>query len=229
MNDIITFDELCKTIKKEKGYTTLRACINEVNNMIENKKIYKISSDIYKYGTKKAFSIQKSKINNDIINDIIKNYDIDFIVWNIFVLNEWLNHLINSNIVILEVEKIYMEFIFEHLKGKYNILINPSENEIYNYSTDNTIILKPLISKAPINVKEKSPKIEKIIVDIFSDKIINSFYEGSERPKIYEQIFSTYAVNYKTLFAYAKRRSIYEEFKAYLKKYNIGDIRYLWY
>ncbi len=227
MNDIITFDELCKTIKKEKGYTTLRACINEVNNMIENKKIYKISSDIYTYGTKKAFSIQKSKINNDIINDIIKNYDIDFIVWNIFVLNEWLNHLINSNIVILEVEKIYMEFIFEHLKGKYNILINPSENEIYNYSTDNTIILKPLISKAPINVKEKSPKIEKIIVDIFSDKIINYFYEGSERLQIYEQIFSTYAVNYKTLFAYAKRRSIYEEFKAYLKKYNIGDIRYL--
>ena len=224
MNDIITFDELCKLIKDEKHYNTTRACIYEINRMIEDNKVYKLSSNVYKYGSKKNFSIKKNEINVDIINSIINNYDIDFVVWNISILNEWLNHMINSNIVILEVEKTYIEFVFEHLKDKYNVLINPSESEIYNYSTDNTIILKPLITKAPIDYKEKAPKIEKLIVDIFSDKIINYFFDGNERKFIYQRIFDTYAVNYKTLFAYAKRRSIYEELLNYLKKYNLGDI-----
>ena len=165
--------------------------------------------------------------NIDIVNEINNNYDIDFVIWNISILNEWLNHLINSSVVILEVEKDYLEFIFEHLKDKFNILINPSKNEIYNYSTNDTIILKPLISKAPINHKENTPKIEKIIVDIFLDKIVNCFYESNERIGIYEQIFDIYSVNYKTLFAYAKRRHIYNEFKEYLEKHKIGDVKYL--
>lgn len=226
-NNIITFDDLCNIIKKEKGYTTTRACINEINRMIGKKEIYKLSSNIYKFGSKKVFSIKKSMANIDIVNEINNNYDIDFVIWNISILNEWLNHLINSSIVILEVEKDYLEFIFEHLKGKFNILINPSKNEIYNYSTNDTIVLKPLISKAPINHKEKTPKIEKIIVDIFLDKIVNCFYESNERIGIYEQIFEIYSVNYKTLFAYAKRRHIYKEFKEYLEKHKIGDVEYL--
>ena len=127
----------------------------------------------------------------------------------------------------INVKKPYIEFVFEYLKGKYNVLLNPNKEEIYNYSTNNSIILMPLISKAPINLKEKNPKIEKLIIDIFSDKIIKFFYDGNEIKDIYEQIFATYAVNYKTLFAYAKRRSIFEEFKGYLEKYNIGDIKYL--
>ena len=227
MNNIITFDKLCSNIKKESGYTTTRACINKINRMILNKQLYKISPNIYKYGSKKIYSVKKGKISNDIVNVIVSKYDINFIIWNISLLNEWLNHLINTSILILEVEKPYIEFVFEYLKGKYNVLLNPNKEEIYYYSTNNTIILMPLISKAPINLKEKTPKIEKIIIDIFSDKIIKFFYDGNEIKDIYEQIFATYAVNYKTLFAYSKRRSIFKEFKGYLKKYNIGDIKYL--
>ena len=96
MDNIITFDDLCNIIKKEKGYTTTRACINEINRMIGKKEIYKLSSNIYKFGSKKIFSIKKSKTNIDIVNEINNNYDIDFVIWNISILNEWLNHLINS-------------------------------------------------------------------------------------------------------------------------------------
>ena len=110
-NNIITFDDLCNIIKKEKGYTTTRACINEINRMIGKKEIYKLSSNIYKFGSKKIFSIKKSKTNIDIVNEINNNYDIDFVIWNISILNEWLNHLINSSIVILEVEKDYLDAI----------------------------------------------------------------------------------------------------------------------
>ena len=231
MDNLITFDELCNNIKKEKDYTSTRACINEINKLILSRKIYKISSNIFKYGSKNLYSFEKKKVITDIANDIVKKYNIDFIIWDISILNKWLNHLINSTTLLLEVEKPYIEFVFEYLKSKnkYTVLINPTKKEIYNYSSDNTIILKPLISKAPINLKEKTPKLEKIIVDIFSDKIINSFYDGNEIINMYEKIFETYAVNYKTLFAYAKRRSILEEFEGYLKKHNLGDIKYLWF
>lgn len=225
-NKIIYFRDLCEKIKKEKNYKTTRACINEINKLIEDKKIYKLSSNIYRYGFKESFKINKNEIELDIIKEISSNYNINFIIWDISVLNNWLNHLLNISIYILEVEKEYIDFVFDLLKEKYSILKNPKIEDIYNYAKENTILLKPLVSKAPINNIDKTPKIEKIIVDIFSDKMINSFYDGNERLCIYENIFNNYSVNYKTLFAYAKRRSVSEELKDYLLKFKIGEVDY---
>lgn len=223
MDSIITLDELCNNIKEEKGYTTIRACIYEINRMINDKKIYKISPKIYMVGNKDTFSLNRRKINEDIINELVNKYDINFVLWDISVLNNWLNHLINSTAMILEVEKDYIDFVFDFLKEKYNVLKNPTLNELSDYLSNNTIILKPLISKSPINNKDKSPKIEKIIVDIFSDRIINYFYEGKEIVNMLEEIFSKYAINYKTMFAYAKRRSVLDELKQFLTNNSICE------
>ena len=134
------------------------------------------------------------------------------------VLNIFLNHLLAHSTIILEVPKTFMEHVFFSLKenGFKNILLDPSEDDLYRYSEDNTIIIHQLISKAPINKKERKITIEKLIVDIICDPLLNCFYEGAEIGNMVEEILLNYKVRYDTLENYAKRRHAFSKLMKYI-------------
>ena len=86
-----------------------------------------------------------------------------------------------------------------------NVLVNPSIQEIEKYSLSDLIVIKPLYSRSPINRKEKSFTLEKIIVDLFVDDIIRKYYSTSELPWIYKQIFKEYAIDIKAKIELTKK------------------------
>lgn len=158
--------------------------------------------------------------------------EIKFIIWNTEILNEFTHHYVMKNYTIVEVEKFALDNVLMLLKEKfikkYTIVTENMyiENRTLYLNDENILILKPLIARSPTEKdKEKKlkPTLEKIMVDIYKDKLYEQ-YQGKELERIYENIINKYSVNFKRLYSYAKERGDLEKYKSFIKKLNIDSI-----
>ena len=117
--------------------------------------------------------------------------------------------------------------------------------ERYVSDAENPIIIKKLVGRSPLmtvvsgkiqarlKVKDylinrfsamsiektavKVPTLEKILVDIFCDNIVFFAYKGNEQDQIFKWVLNNYALDRKTLFAYAERRKRKPQLTQYLQ------------
>ena len=133
-------------------------------------------------------------------------------IWSTRIINEFMLHIPGKFITILQIEKDAIEPVYSFLKSQnfQSIFIEPKEKEIdrYIFETETAIILLPLVSKSPIQKVKKvaTITIEKLIVDLYSDKKLFAAYQGSEFIHIINNAFSRYSIDFTKLFHYAKRR-----------------------
>ena len=80
-------------------------------------------------------------------------------------------------------------------------------DDIFAYKYNSSIIIKNMVTKSPIRLKEHKITIEKLIVDIVCDNLLNQFYEGAEKQHMIKEIFDKYAVKYDSIKNYVKRRN----------------------
>ena len=133
-------------------------------------------------------------------------------VWNPQIIVPFMQHIPNLLLLIVEVERVAMEPVFnllqEKVKGR-RVVYNPSADDYAHYvSGYPSIVVKPLVSRAPmVDVGGISqPSIEKIIVDIAGD-IEFGYAQGADLFTIFANIVSDYEVNFKALYRYADRRN----------------------
>ncbi|AMC93996.1 hypothetical protein AOC36_08350 [Erysipelothrix larvae] len=126
------------------------------------------------------------------------------------MLNEFLNHQLTTNVIFVEVEKGYEEFIFESIKEKNegNVLLKPDVKTFNQVLTNNLIVVLNLISET-ISNKNDSNKIviEKLIVDLFANKYIKEIINKSEYQQIVDSMMERYIIDYATLNRYSLRRN----------------------
>jgi hypothetical protein len=139
--------------------------------------------------------------------------DAKMVAFDSSILNEWLNKLIAHSTSVIEIDPAYLEDAYYALKAKSKatILLKPTEKEMTHYHGEQTILLEPLRSRSPLNRQGTSLRLEKLMVDLLSDDFFAYFCSKSELPDIYEEITKKYAIDRDTLFAYAKRRQVYDE------------------
>lgn len=133
-------------------------------------------------------------------------------VWDPQIIVPFMQHIPNLNMVLVEIERTAMEPAFNLLQEKVSerrVIFNPSSDDYARYvSGFPSIIVKPLISQSPlvdfggINM----PRLEKVIVDISGD-VEFCFAQGAELYTIFDNLLSSFDVNYKALYRYADRRS----------------------
>lgn len=126
----------------------------------------------------------------------------------------------------VEVEKEAVSSVFNFLKeAGYSAFLKPGKEIINNYLQDaeNSVIIKPLITEAPIQEIENIPTItiEKLLVDLFADDVIFSAYQGRELSTIFQEAFNAYTVNIKKLLRYADRRKQRAKLADFLKRLNL--------
>ena len=133
-------------------------------------------------------------------------------VWDPQIIVPFMQHIPNLNLLIVEIERISMEPAFNLLQEKVSdrrVVFNPSSEDYARYvSGFSSIIVKPLISQAPIVDFGglSMPRLEKVMVDISGD-VEFGFAQGAELFTIFENLLSTFEVNYKALYRYADRRA----------------------
>lgn len=134
------------------------------------------------------------------------------IVWSTRIINEFMLHQPVRYYTIVEVERDAVEPVFYFLKDSNvkNVFLDPDEREIAKYISglENAIVILPLISKAPIqkNRITSTLTIEKLLVDLFSNKQLFNAYQGGELVQVYNNAYSRYSIDFTKLLSYATRR-----------------------
>ena len=144
----------------------------------------------------------------------------DFLVWETIQLNEFINHQIAQNTIIVMIEHMLMDAAFERLKGKFpTTLFSPTPMDYMRYGRNGTIAVQRLSYRYPKNPKQKHGySIEKLIVDLFAEKIINSFVNADDYPAALETAFMRYRINETRLFNYARTRRVDAEIQTMIRE-----------
>ncbi len=160
-----------------------------------------------------------SETAKDIVALIQEYYPlVEFQIWELYQMNEFVNHMLAKNTIFIEVENMLDESIFNLLFDRYpHVLHNPSPNEYYKYAGDETIIVRKLISEAPPSYGQyRQASLEKLLVDLFGRGISGSILSRSEYRAVYEDAFQKYNINQGKMFRYARRRGIEKIIRDYI-------------
>lgn len=149
---------------------------------------------------------------------------IELCIWHTKWFNEFMRHQIGSFSILIEVDRDSVDSVFYYLREEYdNLFLNPSTEILEKYGSNKkeTIIIKPLISEAPILEIDKIQiaPLEKLLVDLTSDKLFEA-YQGQELENIYQSALEKYTINKPQMLRYANRRNKKKEVMHKLKGIN---------
>lgn len=189
--------------------------------------IKSVGKGIYTLCKKPEYVPNISNPIKKIVRLLIKNFsDLNYCGWSTSWLNEFANHQTNSHFIVLEVEKEFINSAFYTLRENNvkDLFLQPNEKEIeiYVLEKENAVVLKCMVSRAPLrkiedkNHKFSVPTLEKMLTDLFCDRDLFYFYSGAEMERIFENAFDRYTVDFSRLFAYANRRGKEIEIKNYI-------------
>jgi len=145
---------------------------------------------------------------------------VEFIAWDAFSLNEFLNHQIANNTVFLEVEHSLEESVYEFLRDEIDsvVLLSPDARAFDVYWKPGAIVIQRLVTQSPGGRKDTHlTTIEKLVVDLFANKIAGRVFSPSELPDVIATICDRYVLNETKLFRYAKRRHCDERIRDFLQ------------
>ena len=168
---------------------------------------------------RRHYSYSHSRTYREIEQLITERYPlIDFQMWELAQFNEFINQQIASDVIVVEVEKMQEDAVFDTLRAKHAcVLLSPDIDTFHRYrSNDTTIIVNRLISEAPKPIEGHSSPLEKLIVDIFSSKFTGRLIARSEYANILEDSFEKYIINESKFFRYARRRNIEGKIKEFI-------------
>lgn len=177
----------------------------------------------YKSKYKPELSDMLLKLAKEISNHFV---DVKYCLWETAWLNEFAQHQTSKKLIIIEIEKDFTELLYFTLNDrfKFDFFLNPDEKAIEYYISEsqNPVIIKKLITRSPIykrienKVKFHVPLLEKMLVDLFTERKLFHYYHGSEMIHIFENILKNYTLNYTKLFSYAKRREKEQDIKEFM-------------
>lgn len=203
----------------ESGITWL------LSELKKARQINSIGKGIYirqqKENKKRLYSYEHLALYREIEDFISQEYPlVTFQMWEIYQLNEFVNHLFGKNTIFVEVENMLESAVFETLHGKYpDVLFCPTEELYYRQrGEDNTIVVQRLLSEAPKPTEGHSVPLEKLLVDLFSNKLTGKIVSRSEYRTIYEDCFAKYDIDEIKMLRYARRRNLEDKIRKYLQE-----------
>jgi hypothetical protein len=222
LNSIKTFDRqtLYETVKDLDKVISKNSINWLLNKLISNGDIIRIARNQYMVVIDAERIKRKySPLNSDKMNRVGKFMQekyplVNYCIWETVQLNEFLNHQIAHNLIVIEVENMLENAVFSALQGEFDkkVLLKPSGKELMYYSENDTIAVIKLISEAPVNRKESHTNtIEKLLVDFETNMIMLSIISPSEYDHMYYDIFEKFIVDKSKLMRYARRRNALEK------------------
>ncbi len=196
-------------------------------NMLDEQKIFRVDYDTYiaeKPQTLPIYTPYYSDKAKALTKKMTEQFpQVNFVIFESVLLNEFLNHQIAQNTIYVQIEKDLSSYIFDNLQENYvgNVLYKPGKKEFDRYWTKDCVVVLDLISQAPLSQeKPHEITIEKMLVDIVAEKSMTAVFSPSEIPAVYENAMKSYHVDRRKMNRYAGRRG-----KASIVKEYIGDAK----
>ncbi len=214
-----TTGEFTDMVRIEAPGTGRSTIFQMLKDLCDSGKITRIRKGHFDVAGKKDYYYDLSDTAKEISSSVHTLYPlIDFQIWELYQLNEFVNHQIANNTILIEVENRLDESVFNLLFEQYpHVLLNPDIDEYYKYAGDETIVVHKLISEAPPCFGEyRQAALEKLLVDLFGRGISGAIISRSEYRAIYEDSFKKYNINLAKMFRYARRRGIEQRIRNYI-------------
>lgn len=166
---------------------------------------------LYQLATRSDFTPIFSNLSKRIAAMLAKELPlVQVCIWETRWLNNWMEFQPAYNWTIVEAEKDALNAIFNQLTGlSKKVYLQPDRTimELYVLSLNEAIILKPLVSEAPLAQEGKitTVTLEKMLVDMVADSEIFVAQQG-ELAYIFETVFSQLLIHQNRLLRYARRR-----------------------
>lgn len=147
---------------------------------------------------------------------------VKFCLWSTRWLSDWMIHQPGRFLTMVEAESLSAESVFYYLKDEnyLNVYYTPDDKllERYVYEEQESIIVKQLITKAPLKRSNgiAFPTPEKILVDLFIERKLFAPYQGTDLIQIFNTVYKQYTLNITKMLAYAKRRTKEKELMAFI-------------
>ena len=185
----------------------------------DRQEIFRVLEEQYKGLSLASYKLKMQRLLESGENARVgRNYErhpfLEYRIFELVQMNEFLNHQIAHNAVFVFVEADLGDFVFETLKEKYpgKVLLNPSVKEYHLYWQDDLIIVGKLLTEAPKGKKAVwHTCLEKMLVDMTAEKVIKTAFSEAEYPGVLEQAFQKYIIDESQMFRYAKRRHIKDD------------------
>jgi hypothetical protein len=220
-NRIITYFEEGKSLSRERLMKAIlsdfpywkESTINVYLSKLKKRGIIKNPSrGVYSLENRENFHPEIDASLLKIYKKIQREYPyINFCVWNTKWLSDVMRHQPFKQYQIIEIEKDAAEQVFNKLNETIkNVFLNPNAEifERYIYNVEDAVIIKLLVSEAPLDKVNKVtiPTLEKLLVDMLIDIDIFGAQQG-EIEFIYNRAFSEYQLNINKMKRYALRRN----------------------
>lgn len=200
----------------------------QLNRLLKTGQITRIERGLYRLSNdvRENFSVLCSEEMKQINQQIKTQFPFaNYCLWSASTLMPYMHHIPNLNLLFVDVEREVAESVFNLLNSdsKKRVFLKPSLTDIERYiSSNDAIIIRPLISESPLQMIEgiNTPRIEKVLVDIVVD-VEFSFLQGSEINYVYTTIFEKHNVNKNKLLRYATRRGRKEEVEQLINANNL--------
>ena len=216
--------ELCKMVKDirpdmaDSSYHWIISCL------VRDGKIIRRGYDVYSASQGEKLRAYEPVYSDEAMNltsVIADKYPyVRFTVFETTLMNDFLNHLIAQNTIFIQVEKESSIYVFRYLQdeGYDNVLYKPNGKDMELYWSRGCIIVTDMISEAALRAETPHAiALEKMLVDMYADKLISASYSRAEYSGVIEQAVSRYLLDKKRMLRYARRRNKYEEINNYLK------------
>jgi hypothetical protein len=186
-----------------------------VHNLVHSGVLQRIGKGLYRFGKTKNFVQQTKKKKKKIEVFLQKKFPfVRYCQWDLSHINSFSHHLINYNVLFVDVEKDAVDAVYYALKENF-VKVMAIKNLYDDLSEfNNYFFVRPLITEAPIQKTKNifTATLEKTLVDLAVDKEFFSF-QGNEIFTIFHTAFERYTINQNTLFRYAARKNKKEEIK----------------
>jgi hypothetical protein len=215
---VFTRRELITNLKSENQIGSPGTLSEQLNRLLKSGQLIRIERGVYKLpdDARKDFSVICTEDMRRINQQIKTQFPfVDYCLWSVSTLMPYMHHIPNLNLLFVDVEREVAESFFNLLNADSNkrVFLMPTLTDFERYiSTNDAIIIRPLISESPLQLVEgiNTPTLEKILVDIVGD-IEFYFLQGSEINYVYTTIFESHSVNKNKLLRYATRRGRKDE------------------
>ncbi len=208
--DFEGFAEASKQYGCSLGEASLRKKMQE---HLKNNEIVRVGRGLYAVSSSNiaGYHYEYSELSCCIAETLKEHHPyLDFTIFELVQLNEFVNHQLAHNVVFVSADEEVIDFVFDTLKEVFpgKVLLLPTLALYHQYWSDNMIVIGKLITESPKGMGEPwHTRLEKLLVDLLSEKLIGESISENEFPAIFSDSFERYVIDESCLFRYAKRRN----------------------
>ena len=217
---VYTRSSIVSLLKKNYPYVSPNSYQWAVDGLMKANMITRIGYNQYVVSDESVKPVYLP-VYSDLASELIGWLDtqfpgLSFVVLETLLLQPFLSDGVSQNRIFIQVDKSRSMDVFRFLQDqKYpNLMFRPSRKEYELYRTAESIVILDLTTEAPlIPDAPHAICIEKLLVDVFCDKMLRAEFTSEQFSAIVEKALTAYTVDKIRLHRYAKRRGKEDEIK----------------